>query len=67
MNKSVLASIKPKYCELIASGKKGGIKMKEVAKACPKCHRLMKSAVVAGKNVWICIRCGLKTEARDNE
>lgn len=35
----------------------------EAAKSCPKCHKLMKSAVIKGKNVWICLYCGTKTEA----
>lgn len=30
------------------------------AKACPKCHRLMKDAVVKGKKIWICLRCGAR-------
>lgn len=36
--------------------------MTKVAKACPKCHRLMKSAVIKDRNVWICVYCGIKTE-----
>lgn len=46
---------------------------KDAAKACPKCHKIMKSAVVKGKNVWICVKCGIKSEAgnfrkeRENE
>lgn len=35
-------------------------------KSCPKCHRLMKSAVVNGSDVWICLYCGTKvTEAAE--
>lgn len=36
---------------------------REAAKSCPKCHKLMKPAVINGKNVWICLYCGTKTEA----
>lgn len=37
---------------------------REAAKACPKCHRLMKQAFINGKNTWVCITCGGKvTEA----
>lgn len=39
------------------------IKKKYKDKVCPNCYRLMKPAVVAGKNVWICVRCGTKCEA----
>lgn len=43
--------------------------MRDVARAkgCPKCHKLMKSAVIKGKTVWVCVSCGIKTEVADNE
>lgn len=37
------------------------------AKDCPKCHKLMKAAVINGKNVWVCVSCGTKTEAADDD
>lgn len=30
------------------------------SKGCPKCHRLMKSAVIQGKTTWICLYCKKK-------
>lgn len=42
-------------------------KQSATLKACPKCHRIMKSAVVKGKKVWICLYCGTKSEAADDE
>ncbi len=38
-------------------------KQSTAVKACPKCHRIMKSAVVKGKKVWICPYCRNKVEA----
>lgn len=42
-------------------------KQPATVKACPKCHKLMKSAVIKGKTVWVCVSCGIKTEAAGDE
>ncbi len=47
--------------------KKQKEKQSAAVKACPKCHKLMKSAIIKGKTVWVCVSCGIKTEAADNE
>ncbi len=41
------------------------VKTKNEVKACPKCHRIMKQAVVKGKNVWICLSCGIKVNEKE--
>lgn len=40
---------------------------REAVKGCPQCHRLMKSAVIQNKHVWVCLRCGCKVEMKESE
>lgn len=37
-------------------------KQKPEVKGCPECYRLMKSVVVNGRNVWVCVFCGIKID-----